>query len=234
MSAADVKTVIVAGGAGDVGEGIVRAFCAAGWSVIVPSRSRARLDALATAVEEDLELVETDLSDPDAARRFATRIGGREDGVGAIVAALGGWAQHGRLLDIGPEDWARVLRDNLTSHLIAAQALTPLLARQRSAYLMINGGAADAPVPGAGAVSIAAAAQLMLMRVLDGELAAFGARALTLELDSVINTRARPRPKPEWITADEVGRLALLLVAPEAAALHGHIVKAGELRRAPG
>jgi uncharacterized protein YbjT (DUF2867 family) len=42
----DGTTALVAGGAGEVGEGIVRAFLAGGARVVVPSRSAAKLDAL--------------------------------------------------------------------------------------------------------------------------------------------------------------------------------------------
>jgi NAD(P)-dependent dehydrogenase (short-subunit alcohol dehydrogenase family) len=41
--------VLVAGGAGEVGEGSVRQLLRRGATVVVPSRSRARLDALAAA-----------------------------------------------------------------------------------------------------------------------------------------------------------------------------------------
>ncbi|HEY0132663.1 MAG TPA: NAD(P)-dependent oxidoreductase, partial [Nannocystis sp.] len=44
------KRCLIAGGTGGVGEGIVRAFLNAGATVFVPSRSAAKLDALAGSI----------------------------------------------------------------------------------------------------------------------------------------------------------------------------------------
>ena len=46
MSILDGKKALVIGGAGEVGEGIVRQFLNAGATVVVPSRSQIRLDEL--------------------------------------------------------------------------------------------------------------------------------------------------------------------------------------------
>ncbi|RKE38635.1 NADP-dependent 3-hydroxy acid dehydrogenase YdfG [Paraburkholderia sp. BL23I1N1] len=231
MGAEKERAVIVAGGAGAVGEGIVRAFRKAGYAVVIPSRSAKRLEALHAAVGDGLDLVETDLSDPAAAREFATNAAARHGGIEVVVAALGGWSHTGRLLDASAEVWNRVLEDGLTSHMRTAQALAPLVATTRGVYLLINGGAAEQPVPDYGPVSITAAAQAMLMRVLDQELATSGARSLTLLVDSIVATRSREHPKAQWITADEVGRLAVILASPEAAPFAGQVVRAGQLRR---
>ncbi|PMS28767.1 hypothetical protein C0Z16_21890 [Paraburkholderia rhynchosiae] len=70
------------------------------------------------------------------------------------------------------------------------------------------------------------------MRVLDQELATSGARSLTLLVDNIVATRSNGHPKAQWITADGVGRLAVMLASREAAPFAEQVVHAGQLRRA--
>ena len=71
------------------------------------------------------------------------------------------------------------------------------------------------PVPGAGPVSIVAAAQLMMKEVLVAEAKGRPTRINTLALMTAIVTRSRPSGRPEWLTADEVGEYCVHLAATE-------------------
>lgn len=207
-----MKAVLVAGGAGGIGEGIVRALLASGDArVVVTSRNAERLDGLRER-----------LGDPDTAA-FATMVGdagdfvGAEDiagrlaslgGIDAVVAVLGrGWWTSGPLLELTAHEWAEVLDEMLTSHFALVRALAPMLAsRPGSLYLSIGGGAAFAPMPSAGLVSIAAAGQAMLTRVLHRELGSGPPRIRELVINGPVSTReSRHVAGAGWITDDDVG-----------------------------
>src|SRR3954471_11152886 len=198
------QAVLVAGGAGAVGEGIVERFLAADWRVIVPSRSQARLDAQRDRLgaPENLSGIQADVGTAQGAMSLRNQLRAQGVRLNAVVASIGGWRSGPLLVDTPLEDWRSVLDGNLTSHLTLAQAFLPMLP-PGSAYTIIVGDSAEAPVRGAGPVSVAASAVLMLARSLALESAGKGVRVNALVLGPV-KTR-RPSGRYDWVTAEEVG-----------------------------
>lgn len=199
------KKTIVLGGAGDVGEGIVRQLRHAGHHVGVPSRSQSKLDALerVTAGSGKLTGAVGAIDDPALANDMATRMGP----VDMIVASIGSWWSGPPLIDVSVDDFNSVLAGSLTAHYTAARAFLPLVRnRDGGQYIFINGGAARMAIPGSGLVSISAAAQEMLKSVLAQEHSKDPISISTLMLFSMVKTRSRPDGPPEWLSADDVGR----------------------------
>jgi NAD(P)-dependent dehydrogenase (short-subunit alcohol dehydrogenase family) len=219
-----VKTVLVAGAAGGIGEGIVLALLAAGnVRVIGTSRTADRLDALRKHIE------------PEAAPAFTGILGDAGDFAGAAsiverVEALGGadvavailgrgtWSS-GNIVDLPPSEWTSVLGEMLTSHFAFARAVVPMLAnRAGSLYLSIGGGAAFEPARDAGLMSIAAAGQAMLTRVLAKEAVPGRPRVVELVIDGAVKSReSGDDASSELVTVDDVGRVAVELILRGAA-----------------
>jgi NAD(P)-dependent dehydrogenase (short-subunit alcohol dehydrogenase family) len=214
-----VKTILVAGAAGGIGESIVSAILQnADTQVFATSRSDERLETvrgrLNPALRSRLTPIVGDAGDFAGAAQIATQVA-EFGGADAAVAILGrGWWTSGPLLELAPGDWKSVLDEMLTAHFAFARAVVPLLAtRPGSLYLSIGGGAAFAPVRDAGLMSIAAAGQLMLTRVLAREIGANPPRVLELVINGPVNTReSQSFADPAWITADDVGRVVADLV----------------------
>jgi NAD(P)-dependent dehydrogenase (short-subunit alcohol dehydrogenase family) len=204
------RTVLVAGGAGAVGEGVVERFLADGWRVLVPSRSQARLDAQRERLgaPENLFGLLGDVGSPSGAGALRDRLRGDGLRLSAVVASIGGWRSGPLLVDTPLDEWRSVLDGNLTSHLVLAQAFLPMLP-SGGAYTIVVGDTAEAPVRGAGPVSVAASSVLMLSRALALESAGKGVRVNALVLGPVKTRRASGRY--DWITAEEVGETALWL-----------------------
>lgn len=198
--------VFVAGGAGGVGEGIVRGWLGEGARVVTASRSPERRDLLAEQVRGmpgTLVVLEGSSSDPDLLA-MALDDHGPFDHVVASVGG-GGW-QLAPLATIGAEMFGRVLNDGVTAHWRIARALLPTLPRSGS-YVFINGGAAREVIPGTGPLSLVARAQLALADIFRAEIGEDGARTCSLILNSPIATRSRGTGTPSaWLTPDEVGR----------------------------
>lgn len=217
-----MKTILVAGAAGGIGASLVSALLAyPDTHVFATSRTAERLEALRARLGPGLETRLTpivgDAGDFEGATQIAARAA-ELGGFDAAVAILGrGWWTSGPLLDLTPGAWKSVLDEMLTAHFAFARAVVPLLkTRADSLYLSIGGGAAFGPVRDAGLMSIAAAGQLMLTRVLAREAGANPPRVLELVINGPVNTpEARDSADPAWITADDAGRVIAELV------LHG-------------
>lgn len=226
------RVALVAGGAGAVGEGIVRALLDAGATVAVPSRAEERLRSLRErlgqggrpADPDRLVTVEGDVGSADDALRVRDRILTAAGRLDAVVVSAGGWWQGPHLVDVEPETWHRVLDANLTTHFTVARAFLPVVRDQPGAsYLMIVGDAADHPVKGASLVTVTSAGVLGMFRSLVHEHRDHPVRINALYLGPLI-TRDRPEGKPEWLTAGEVGSYAAHLAGDQAAMVSGSVV----------
>lgn len=214
------RTVLVAGGAGAVGEGVVECFLAADWRVLVPSRSQARLDAQRERLgqPENLTSLLADVGSSSGATALRDQLKAEGIRLHAVVASIGGWRSGPLLVDTPLDDWRAVLEGNLTSHLVLAQAFLPMLP-PGSAYTIVVGDTAEDPVRGAGPVSVAASGVLMLSRSLALESAGKGVRVNALVLGPVKTRRAAGRY--DWITSEEVGETALWLSSPAGRGVSG-------------
>jgi NAD(P)-dependent dehydrogenase (short-subunit alcohol dehydrogenase family) len=210
ISLDDAKVVIV-GGAGGVGEGIVRVLLRRGARVLVTSRSDEKLRELtahcrSVSSGELLTLV-GDLGDEVGARILQQQIFEQFREVNVAVASLGSWSQGHPLTSVDMDTWNRVLRENLTSHFLAIKMLVPLLHPKTGSYVHINGFSAEEPYPMAGPVAMAAAAQKSMALTLSEELKPTGIRVFELILGPV-KTRARVRQgqvRSDWLTPEEIG-----------------------------
>ncbi len=217
-----MRTVLVAGAAGGVGEGIVRALLADGsLRVVATSRDAQRLAALEQrvgAAPGRLTTLVGDAGDPRGAAALAERVRAEAAPLAVAIASLGaGWWEGPPLLETEPSAWDAVLREMLTTHFVFARTFVPELLRAPGGlYLGIGGGAAFHPMPGASIVSVAAAGQLMFTRALAAELRDADLRVVELAINGPVHTRESASfADPAWITADDVGGVVAELVRGE-------------------
>lgn len=216
-----MKQVLVAGGAGGVGEGIVRSLLARDYRVVVPSRSAAKLERLRRDVAArglpagNLVTFEAHIGAVEGAFEVRERIAREVGRIDALVPSLGGWWE-GSLLDVTPGVWDAVMNEMLRTHYVFAHVFLSALRAQAGGgrYVAIGGGAAYHPIRGSSLVSIAAAAQAMFTRALHRENADPHVEILELVVDGPVRTRdSEAIAAPDWITADEVGEVVAELVA---------------------
>lgn len=208
------RRVVVLGGTGGVGAGIVRAWLAAGASVVVPSRTQARLDELRSELGSDAERIEGivgDYTSFEGALTMAERIG-RESPVTDVIASLGRWWHGGPLWEITDEVWRSAFVEPTTAHEANVRAWIPELPTDGS-YQVILGTAAFEPVPGSAVKNMEAAALAMMRDVLAAE-AGDQRRVFGLVLGTV-DTRFRDpdAADPSWIAPATVGALTAGIAA---------------------
>jgi len=201
------KRVLIAGGAGEVGEGITRQFLKVGATVIVPSRSADKLTQLSNRMGEAAErliTVEGTVGSVDSATAIREAAGM----VDHVVASLGGWWQGQSITEIELDLWQRLIDNSLTAHFITAKTFLPVL-EDGATYTLINGGAALQAIPQVAPIAVSASAQLKLgqsMAVENPHL-----RVNSLVLATPVITRSRPQGQPGWLTADDAGRYCVAL-----------------------
>jgi NAD(P)-dependent dehydrogenase (short-subunit alcohol dehydrogenase family) len=204
------RRVLIPGGTGAVGEGVVRRYLAAGADVVVPTRSQERADefrrVLGQAATERLHLVVHDYTTftgaEDLAAQMETNLGGIDD----VVAPIGGWWAGKRLWEIDESDWQSAFVGLATAHMAVLRACLPRM-RAAGAYALIVGDSASWPVPGSGLVSMEQAATLMMQRVLEAELE--GEKRVFVLMLGPVSTRLVDSGGKDWVTADQVGAVAV-------------------------
>lgn len=214
--------VLVPGGTGAVGEGVVRAFLAAGAEVIVPTGSKERSAefraVLGAVADEHLHLIVHDYSTFAGAEDLVREVVQFRGGLDSVVAPIGGWWQGRTLAEITEDDWNAAFTGLATTHMSVLRAALPHL-RAKGAYVVVVGDSATWPVPGSGLVSMEQAALLMMQRVAAAE-SGESRRVFSLVLGPVTTRSAQGA-----VDAVDVGRVAVAISAgttPSASiGLHG-------------
>ncbi len=221
MGVLDGTVAVVAGGTGSVGEGIVYALLSNGADVVVPCRSeqkRERLEDYVKAVAADrLHLYPALVGDPQSVEEFRRAVEENFTRVDLAVASLGGWYYGHSLHRMSFEDWNRVMHDHLTTHFLFLRAFVSLFhdrQNQSGTYVMVNGGESKLPAPDAGVVSIAAAAQKMMSKVLAEESSGTGIKSYSISIMNPLKTRNRQgNVLDEWVSAEQLGEYVAQLYA---------------------
>jgi 3-oxoacyl-[acyl-carrier protein] reductase len=150
-TALEGKVVLVLGGAGVVGSGAVYQLLRGGATVVVPSRSQARLDNLQAWLTHHLPgekqrgklvCIHDDAGTKEGLLRVLERIKGIDDadGVDHVLASLGSWSNAGPLVERSVEEFRREMRDSVETHFVALSTLLPILRdKAGSSYTIITG-----------------------------------------------------------------------------------------------
>jgi NAD(P)-dependent dehydrogenase (short-subunit alcohol dehydrogenase family) len=120
-------TVLVTGGASGLGAAVARAVGDAGGRPVILDRVKADSDA-------EQELV--DLADPRAAEETVRAVSARVGGLDAVVTCAGTDA-CGRLDEVAPEDWDRVIAVNLVGTVAVVRAAMPDLLERRGRVVTV-------------------------------------------------------------------------------------------------
>ncbi len=233
MSKLENKITLILGGAGNVGEGIVRAFLKAGAIVAVPSRKVEKLEELRTylgelAHPERFIPIVGEIGQIDSAESIRDQLLKQFGKLDAVVASLGGWWFGNKpVTEVSIAEWQQYLDSNLTSHFITAHTFLPILQENKGAsYTLIGGAAAEVPIPNVSPVSITAAGQMMLAQVLMQENKGSAVRINEVIIHSWVTTRSsKERSQPTWISADDIGEFTAWLASDQASMVNSSLLR---------
>ena len=221
------RTVLVAGGTGNVGRYIVRALLDQGAKVLVPSRSPERLEALRATLGvrtvDHFTGMHGDLGDEATAGQVRDKLRTINGSLHAVVASLGHFVAAPSLLTAPLGDLHKTLNDYLIAHFVAVRTLIPLIAPGGS-YTFINGPLAfDSLFEGTGLVSIATAAQAMLARVVMKETRQMRVRVNEVVLYTPFGWDDK-EPARAALAREDVARYVAYVASPKGAAIDAQTI----------
>lgn len=169
------RTVLITGGAGGIGQGIARAFAAAGDRVILADRDAAAVAAAAAAL--GAEPLALDITDAASAAEALHGLAER-GGVDVLVNNAGILSVHGAVTELEPDAYRSILEVNVigTFNMIQAFARHRIAAGGGGAVVNISSIGGRQPTPGMGAYESSKAAVDSVTRWAAIELAAHGIR----------------------------------------------------------
>ena len=210
------KLVVVAGGAGEIGERITRQFLQQGARVLVPSRSKEKLKALGASLKDistgELIPLETDVSTPQGLKALTAAIT-KEGVLRAAVSSVGSWWQGPSSLEVTLDEIHRVFQGTFFAYVGLTQALIPALGPDTH-FIKLNGILSMQAVPNVSAFGVSATAQMAWTRFLIAEATESTPWITELVIDSLVRTRSRTLPK-EYISADDIAHEILRIVTEE-------------------
>lgn len=118
--------MVVAGGAGEVGEGVVHALLRAGATVIAPSRSPEKIDGLRGTIGSltggHLITPEIDIGTPSGLAALTSVVDGQRR-LDAVVSSIGSFWQGPGLFEVEPKVFRDSLEARVFPHLGLIQTL---------------------------------------------------------------------------------------------------------------
>ncbi len=234
------QTIIVTGGAGDIGQALCRRFLSDGHRVAMLDRNSDALDraAMALASPEALLAAEADVTDLGSVRQAMARVEARFGGIDVLVNNAGGVLSP-TLGTTEEADWLADIELNLNGAWRCVRAVQDgMIARRRGTILNISS-VNGSGIYGYPAYSAAKAGLVQLTRFLAVEFGRHGIRANAIAPGSVKTQawKARVEKNPEiferlkrWYPLgdicmpDDIAGAAAFLIGPDARMITGAVL----------
>ena len=219
------KVVLIAGGAGALGQAVTPAFSQAGAKVVILERHPP------DHLPDGQMAVPADVTDADQVQRAVAEVIHKAGNLDVLVNLVGGFGS-GNIEDTEVSIWQKMLTMNLTSAFLLSKAVMPHMRKKGSGRLLhIAARAALDPFPGAGAYLVAKSGLLALIRVLALELAGSGVTingALPTTIDTPANRMSMPdADSSQWVKPVSITQLLVFLASDEARELNGALIPIG-------
>ncbi|MBL7990727.1 MAG: SDR family oxidoreductase [Candidatus Kapabacteria bacterium] len=224
------KITIVAGGAGNIGEGIVRKHLEEGATVIVPSRTLNRIDGLQGYVSDittgNLIPYQANIGTFAGAQEFVRNVLEEHGKIDMCVASLGGWWSGKSLSELGNDDWHEVIDNNLHPQFYLARAVLPSMQEAKSGtYIFMAGPGGVVPVRKSEIVAVAGIAQMKMAEAFATEMRPFDVKVYQLFIADIATRQATREKTASSITPEEIGDYTLQLYTGEVKEPNNYIQK---------
>ncbi len=228
MNTVQGKNIIIAGGAGFVGDGITRALLSAGAHVLIVSCSDQcikKLDESLSAEQKSrLNTIHARIGTDDGDKILSNRLNDGTLWHGA-VACLGKWASQGPIVDLNPNELKDLIFGNLISHIRFMQLALPRIS-DGGQYIQINGIGMDKPIPNAGIMSVFDAATHMLKNVAAEEWQYSNISVYTLAIQNHVMSTSAEKDSASTFTPEQIGqRVTELLGNAHCTHRHGRTLR---------
>lgn len=219
------RAVLVTGGTGGLGRGVTAQLVDAGYRTLVTWVVAAEADAARTAFGDTVELVRLDVADQDQVTALAAQVDG-EGGLWGLVHLVGGFLAGRPVVEMGLEEWDRMMALNARSFAGLLRAFLPGMV-DRGAGRVVGVGTRAALMPFAGGSAYAAskAALLALMHAASEEVKHDGV-CVNAIIPSVIDTPGNRAAMPDadherWVDPEDLGAVVRFLCSDASRAITG-------------
>ncbi|MFA7555761.1 MAG: SDR family NAD(P)-dependent oxidoreductase [Spongiibacteraceae bacterium] len=206
-----MRTALVIGGTGDVGQGAVTALLAKGWYVIAASRKPEKLTKIFPEAPR-FTAIAGDLSSETCAAQLwqcAIAVTGAID---AVIISVNAPIVLSPLFECTSEQLNQLFNDNVLTHFNAAKCFIPKL-KPGGIFIGIGGGMADFIVPRYGHIAMGQGALRNMYRAIIKEQKNSGVIIKQLLVLSVVNgASTRESAEPGWITDLDIGQHLLAII----------------------
>ncbi|WP_419926381.1 SDR family NAD(P)-dependent oxidoreductase [Candidatus Poriferisocius sp.] len=138
----DGKVVVVTGASQGIGREIALTCAREGGSMVLAARSVGALKEVADMIEAaggQAQVVETDVSDPDAVASLASQVLSRWGCIDVLVNNSGIGGPSAPLWEVQPADWEQTFAVNVNGVFLCCQAVLPSMIERRSGSIISIG-----------------------------------------------------------------------------------------------
>lgn len=223
------RTVLVTGGAGNIGSAVTRIFLEKGAYVAVPYYKpdpTGNLDSLRAEFGDRLHTFALDLTTERGANAAVQEVVEWRGALDSVVHMMGGYSGGHPLAETPVEVWDRMMDLNLKSAWLITRAAVPALLQSDGGTLVfVSSRAARQQRSGRGVYSISKAGLLILTEAIMEEYGQNGIRANAV-LPGVVDTEANREAMPDsnhdlWTPPEQIAQVILFLSSDDSAAITG-------------
>lgn len=187
MEAASRKTALITGASRGIGAATARIFASAGWNVALAARNEEAIANLSAEIGGEQALaIPCEVSRPWEVEATVSATVDAFGGIDALILNAGVIDPIGRMADIDPEDWGRVIDVNLKAVFYGIHAVLPIMLEAGGGTILtVSSGAASKALEGWSHYCSSKAGAAMVMRCLDTEYRGHGIRAMGLSPGTV-------------------------------------------------
>lgn len=168
-------TAVVTGGSSGIGEATAALLAARGYEVTIIGRNESRI-ARVSAIDDRIDGVVADLSDPGAARQTISEIGDRTGSISVLVNAHGILGTPTPLERISDQQWDEMLSTNLRGPITTTTAAVPYLRAAGGSVVNVSSINAIQAEPWMAPYGVAKAALVGFTKYAAADLAPYGIR----------------------------------------------------------
>jgi len=226
------QVVIVTGGSGNLGGATVRAFHAAGATLVVPDRRAGRVQTLFPQLVEDgghYLAGDTDVTRPEDVTRLVDATLERLGRIDVLVNTVGGYRAGDPPHETSLETWDFMLNLNARSAFITSRAVVPAML-ERGRGKIVNTAARSALVSRARECAYSAS-KSAVARLTESLAAAYKADGLNVNailpgtIDTPQNRAAMPQAKhSRWVKPEAIAQVILFLASDAAGPINGALI----------
>lgn len=218
------KTIFITGASSGIGEATAKRLALAGWQIVLASRSKDKLKALAEHIGEDKAFVtECDVTDYGSLETAVSSAIDHFGSIEAVFANAGTGGQAGGFSEAPRDSWDKIVQINILGLAYTLQATLPQI-KAAKGHVVITGSIAGRRSLAGSMYSASKHAANAIGYNLRGELEGSGCRVTVIE-PGMVDTPFFDDEKPYALRPDDVARsVEFALLQPDSVEVHELVV----------